>query len=865
MKKVHIIPHMHWDREWYFSTEESRILLVNNMEEIFEVLEGNPDYPCFLLDGQTAILEDYLAVKPQAKDRIKKLVQTGKLLIGPWYTQTDEMIVGGESIVRNLLYGSKDCEAFGEAMKIGYLPDSFGQSAQLPQILNGFDIKHFIFWRGASERLGTDKTEFYWESDEGSRVLVQLLPLGYAIGKYLPEEEEALQTRMKKYFPVLDKGSTNGNVILPNGHDQMPIQQNIFEVMETLKRLYPDREFLLSSYMDSFAALSSSLPTVRGEMLDGKYMRVHRSIFSSRMDIKAANTRIENKIVDILEPLAAIAYSLGFEYHHGLIELIWKEVLKNHAHDSIGCCCSDKVHQEIMNRFVLAEEKIDRLIDFYKRKISDAIATDRKEDIVTAFNLLSYERVDTINAVVTTKQTAFILEDANGSEIPFELVEKVRLDPGLVDRQLVHYENYEPFWQYHIQFKAAIPAMGYKAFFIVPQENEMEAAITEKDWIETDYYHIKVNANGTLTIFDKEIGLKLENVLLLETSGDDGDEYDFSPVLNEEPNIHKNASASFVIMENSYEAQIYIKVKLPLPKDLQDREDNRNSVISEIKWNITIPFDKPIINVAGAIHNNAKDYRLRTYIPSKIAAAVSVSDNQFGSIKRSVLDPAIQYWEEEGWDERPDAIYPMLSYVSLCNDYYTVSTLTNSIREYEIVGAESDTIALTLLRSVGYLGKENLVRRPGRPSGIKLSTPDSQMIGQLNVEFAVSTKKGAQNTGKLAKEYRSRIQTYNKIPYNAMKLNTAVKQTPLSFSLLQDTNSANVLSTLKKAEKEEGLILRLYNPTEKEVESSFILKTKYKDIFLCQLNENIICPLAMDTNTISICIKPNQVQTILIK
>lgn len=866
MKKVHIIPHMHWDREWYFSTEESRILLVNNMAEIFEVLEGNPDYPCFLLDGQTAILEDYLAVKPQDKDRIKKLVQAGRLLIGPWYTQTDEMIVGGESIVRNLLYGRKDCEAFGEAMKIGYLPDSFGQSAQMPQILNGFDIKHFIFWRGASERLGTDKTEFYWESDEGSKVLVQLLPLGYAIGKYLPVEEEALRTRMNKYFPVLDKGSTNGSVILPNGHDQMPIQRNIFNCLDILRGMYPDREFVLSSYMDSFADLPPCLPTVQGEMLDGKYMRVHRSIFSSRMDIKAANTRVENKIVDILEPLAVIAYSLGFEYHHGLIELIWKEVLKNHAHDSIGCCCSDKVHQEIMNRFVLAEEKIDRLIDFYKRKITDAIATDRNEDILTAFNLLSYERLDTINAVVTTKETAFILEDENGFEVPFELVEKVSLDPGLVDRQLVHYENYEPFWQYHIQFTAAIPAMGYKAFFIVPQEKEMEAVITEPDCIETDYYHIKVNANGTLTIFDKDIGIELENVLLLETSGDDGDEYDYSPVLNEEPYIHNNACASFVMTENRYEAQINIKVKIPLPKDLQDRENYISSVITEVDWNITIPFDKPIINVAGNIKNNAKDYRLRTYIPSKIAAAVSVSDNQFGSIKRSVLDPAFLSWEEEGWDERPDSIYPMLSYVSLCNDSYTVSALTNSIREYEIVGAESDTIALTLLRSVGYLGKENLVRRPGRPSGIKLPTPDSQMIGQLKVEFAVSTKKGTQNTGQLAKECRSRIETYNKIPYNAMKLNAAVQQTPHCFSLLQETEpSANVLSTVKKAEKEEGLILRIYNPTEKEVVSSFILKTKYKGIFLCQLNENIICPLEMKENTISICIKPNQVQTILIK
>ncbi len=68
-KNVHVIAHMHWDREWYFTTEESRILLVNNMEEILDRLENDPNYPYYLLDGQTAILEDYFDVKPENKNR----------------------------------------------------------------------------------------------------------------------------------------------------------------------------------------------------------------------------------------------------------------------------------------------------------------------------------------------------------------------------------------------------------------------------------------------------------------------------------------------------------------------------------------------------------------------------------------------------------------------------------------------------------------------------------------------------------------------------------------------------------------------------------------------------------------------------
>ncbi|MDO5427186.1 MAG: hypothetical protein Q4F54_05995 [Coriobacteriia bacterium] len=134
--------------------------LVNNMQEILDMLETHKDYCCYVLDGQTVVLEDYLSVKPEDEPRIKKLVQADRLKIGPWYTQTDEMVVAGESIVRNLLYGKLDCDKFGGRMMIGYLPDSFGQSAAMPKILNGFGIDKSLFWRGYSECLGINQTEF---------------------------------------------------------------------------------------------------------------------------------------------------------------------------------------------------------------------------------------------------------------------------------------------------------------------------------------------------------------------------------------------------------------------------------------------------------------------------------------------------------------------------------------------------------------------------------------------------------------------------------------------------------------------------------------------------------------------------------
>ncbi|MGG0176419.1 mannosylglycerate hydrolase [Gottfriedia acidiceleris] len=865
MKKVHIVPHMHWDREWYFTTEESRILLINNMEEIMEMLETNPDYPYYVLDGQTAILEDYFAVKPENKERVKKLVQEGRLIIGPWYTQTDEMIVGGESIVRNLLYGMKDCEEFGESMKIGYLPDSFGQSAQMPMILNGFNIKYSIFWRGTSQRHGTNKTEFYWETDDGSKVLVQLFPLGYAIGKYLPEDEEVLQSRIDKYFTVLDRGATSDHIILPNGHDQMPIQKNIFTIIEKLQNLYPERDFFLSKYENVFENLETQndLDTLKGEFLDGKYMRVHRSIYSTRMDIKAANTRIENKITNILEPLASIAYRLGFEYHQGLIELIWKEIMKNHAHDSIGCCCSDKVHREILNRFYLAEEKVDQLINFYKRKIVDSMDTTNEHDRITLFNLLPYERTEVVTTSVMTKLKSFKLVDHESNEIDYEIIESKVTDPGLIDRQIVHYGNYDPFIEYTIQLKDNIPSMGYKTYFVEENDDVIKKITYSTNEIETDFYRITVNSNGTLNIFDKQIKQIFTNVLRLENGGDDGDEYDYSPLLNEELLYSDYVIAETKIQQNRFGVTIDIKYTLAVPSNLVKRKKQIIDSAVDVHIVVNVPNHKRLLEVKFEIDNQAKDHRLRVLIPTNIASAISVSDNQFGSIKRDVVDSSIHVWEEENWDERPDPIYPMLSYVGLLDNDFGVSVLTNSTREYEIVGEKFDTIAITLFRSVGFLGKEEMVRRPGRPSGIKLPTPDSQMIGKLSLEFAIATYNKEENVARIAKEYLTPVVAYNKIPYDAMKLNESVVKTPLEFSFFRERSANVVLSTLKKAEKVDKFVIRFYNSSENEEYAFLQFNGEIDQVYTVNLNEEVKEDVFVNDYQVGINVRTNQVKSIL--
>lgn len=820
VSRVHITPHMHWDREWYFTTEASRILLVNNMEEILTRLEQDDEYKYYVLDGQTAVLEDYFAVKPENRPRVKALVQAGKLIIGPWYTQTDTTIVSGESIVRNLMYGIRDCMAFGEPMKIGYLPDSFGMSAQLPHIYNGFGITRTMFWRGCSERHGTDKTEFLWQSMDGSEVTAQVLPLGYAIGKYLPEDEAGLRKRLDSYFDVLENASVTKEILLPNGHDQMPLQQNIFAVMDKLREIYPQRTFVMSRFEEVFERIDAhrhELATLKGEFIDGKYMRVHRTIGATRMDIKIAHARIENKIVNILEPLATLAWTLGFEYHHGLLEKMWKEILKNHAHDSIGCCCSDKVHREIVSRFELAEDMADNLIAFYMRKIVDNMPQSDADKLVM-FNLIPWPREEVINTTVRLRASQFRLRDDKGNDIPYFIRSARELDPGLIDRQIVHYGNYEPFMEFDIQVSQILPSMGYRTLFIEPHlaGNVLAPAKETQALLENAFWQIDINDDGTLRLRDKETGLIYDRVLEIEESSDDGDEYDYSPSREEWRLTSAQGQHDVEVTHEGWQSRAVIRHRMAVPANLAERSARQLSGTLGTEFEVTLSQNSRRIDVEVRLDNQADDHRVRVLIPTPIHTHEVLADTQFGTLIRPVQDEAMNTWQEEGWKEAPVPVWNLLNYAVLQERRNGMALFTEGLREFEVVGDDTKTFALTLLRGVGLLGKEDLLLRPGRPSGIKMPVPDSQVRGFISARFSLFSFSGTpENAGvaQQAKAWLTPVQCYNKIPWDAMKLNRSAFLTPESYSLLALSPTGCLLSTLKKAEDRDELILRLYNPS----------------------------------------------------
>ncbi len=350
--------------------------------------------------------------------------------------------------------------------------------------------------------------------------------------------------------------------------------------------------------------------------------------------------------------------------------------------------------------------------------------------------------------------------------------------------------------------------MGYKTFLVKEKQGEVSVTATvTTQKAENEFYSITANANGSLNITDKQTNVTYNNVLTIEDGSDDGDEYDFSPLEDDFVLSSDNVDADVTMQTMGDKTVIVSSFTMPVPKDLDSRKAKVIDGEIDVKLKVTLRAKSKMIDIKVTIANKAKDHRVRLLVPNGIATNYSISDNQFGSIKRLVVDEAMAVWEQEKWDERPDSIYPMLSYVTT-DTQNGLAVLTNSVREYELIGDGFGTIAVTLFRGVGVLGKENLFRRPGRPSGIKLETPDSQLLTTLNFDLALVAKD--EHIAKNAKEYLTPFVYYNKMPYNAMKLNDAEFNTPYEYSMFEIKGDDFVLSTLKKAEKQDGLILRAY-------------------------------------------------------
>ncbi len=817
-KNVFVFPHTHWDREWYFTIEESRSLLMHDVEEILTHLENNPEFGYFVLDGQSIVIEDYLKTRPQDEPRIRALSEAGRLKLGPWLTQTDSQVVSAESMVRNLVYGIEVAERVGPAMRMGYIPDSFGQTASLPQLLNGFGMDSAIFWRGKTERHAKD-VNFLWRGADGSQVNATNIAQGYQVAKYLESDPDVLQARMQKILTRLGGDSASDNVLLPAGHDQMPIQKSLPGLLKNLEDMNPGDAFRISTIEEYFAdtfADTADLEVYEGEFTEGKYMRVHRSIYSTRMDIKMLNASCEAELTQMLEPLLSVASHLGFDYSPSLVAEAWKTILQCHAHDSIGCCNSDRVNADIKHRFVKAGEIIRAHANMTLRLMALSIPKNEDEDLLLVFNAIPSGGTRLIEQEVFVGTRDFALLDPEGNEVPYSVVEIEDYDAQKIDRQIAHLNQHIPMFRAVISFSSTFDGLGYTSYRIVPGRGGkvIEAQATDAARVDNGILSAEVTADGITVV--RADGRQVR--VLLEESGDEGDGYDYSPppvdLILEDFTFEAQGS---VILEGT--RRMAFTAHREVPVSLDERTDGTTSTMARFEGTVELRDGEDFARIHLSHDNEVDNHRIRLKTVTGVTPEYSIANNQFGVIKRELEHPEAERFQELGWAEKPIPVYPMMSFCALAKDTAGVYVATKGLREYEATGAGRNELSVTLYRSVGDIGKDDLTRRPGRASGIKVPAPDSQLRQHLEFDLAVGFFDGEADltrASQAAHLVNTVDCTFQVKKYNDFQLNPTEKVIPTSLTWFSLDDSV-VLSTVKMTQTGAGYVVRFFNPTWDEV------------------------------------------------
>jgi alpha-mannosidase len=690
--RVHVYAHTHWDREWYRPFERFRMQLVGVVDRILQVLDTDPRFATFVLDGQTIVLEDYLELRPEEAPRIRRLVGAGRLEIGPWHVLPDEFLVSGESLVRNLLEGRRVASRFGDPIAVGYLPDPFGHVAQLPAILRGFGIDNAIFSRGMGDEHAGTGNEFRWESPSGVDVLalVQGSPYtsGYCNAELLGRGHDVRDLAgyecVAELAPYLARHARTDAMLLAAGCDHETIQEQLPQIVDMLAELLPGADVQITG-LDAYVATvrdaerrseqaGAPLQRHRGELRGSLHAPILSSIFSARIPLKQDNDRVQALLERHVEPLMAVAVAAGARRARDVEPFLrhaWRLVLENHPHDSIGGCSIDEVHREMPARTLRAEAVAHGLVEDLR------IATGLGEQAV----------------VHDAEGLGGIAEGADGSLVAvrpgspgrLQPLEQLQLDSGA-----------------RIVDDSTVEAGGTIARVVDGRlEIERDGRTVALDWVD---------------------------------EGDAGDEYDFGRVPGDEPIV---APARVVAVHEPAPgiAQLVVEHVLRVPAALgperHARADER--VELAIRTSVRVSAATPLAQLVTTLDNAALDHRLRLR-----AAVDELNDDDviealghFAIVRRPVrpAEPA------GGWRQQP----PGLDHCAGAVRAGGVLLAGRGIHEYE---ASAGRLELTVLRSVGWLSRDDVPGRPGH-AGPQLATPGAQCLGRHRVDLAVGIGDGA--------------------------------------------------------------------------------------------------------------------------
>ena len=775
-RQVHVIPHTHWDREWYKPFPIFRMQLVELLDGLLPQLEADASYGHFQLDGQLAVVDDYLEIRPSERGRLAALNAAGRLSMGPWYTLPDEFLVSGETLVRDLQLGTSIAEGFGGSMPVGYLPDMFGHVSQMPQILAGFGLDDAVVWRGVPAAI--DAPAFWWEAPDGTRVRAAYLADGYGNGARVPDDGAGLIEQLDAFCEA--QGARAGDPILwMNGTDHLLPQPHLGRVVAEANAAGERYRIAVTSLADHLASTpSEGLPTWRGELRSGARSNLLMGVASCRVDVKQAAARAERWLERIAEPLAA-CWQPADAHPSAFLASAWRDVIRNAAHDSICGCSADEVNDAVLHRYAESTRVAEAITE---RALIRVLAGAQQGGVVV--NPSARERAGVVAAVLPgdvapphTQQLSVrpALERSEPIErrtavpvIQRAIVDDPRVSHATIDEQadgtivatihadrgpktqdmtalrtrlealaaadptgIVHLQVARPRATQEVLLRTEpVPGFGWRG--LAPADLGTTAVRSSGQGLSNGILTvIPDQGDGTFALTDHRTGVTVHGLGALVDDGDAGDTYNWSPP-DHDGAIVRPADVDVLVSEaGPVRGRIDIVRTYRWPTHI---EDGRRCGNVEVRTTtrVELAAGDDLVRLSVRFENRSRDHRVRMWFPLPTPVDGSEAECAFGTVRRGLT-------AEGGPNEVGLPTFPSRRFVGAGG----LTVVHEGLCEYELVDivgegddARAGALAITLLRSVGLISAGPMAMR-ALPAGPPTPTPGAQVQGHHELRLAV--------------------------------------------------------------------------------------------------------------------------------
>ena len=872
--EIHLVTHTHWDREWYRTAEVFRQRLVDLVDELIGAPPRQGEG--FLLDGQAIVLDDYLAVRPD-RARLESLLRDGRIEAGPWYVLPDELIPGGEALVRNLLVGRATLAALGATSPpVLYCPDSFGHPAALPEIAVGFGLPLIILWRGYGGSRWPRGDVVRWRAPSGAEALVFHLPRdGYELGSSLPTEPVAARARWELIRAALVPRSTVGVSLLQNGADHHARQAGRDEAVRLVQEFAEEsKDRVYSSSMRAFAealiarASAQRLPTIAGELRDSYgYTWTLQGTFAARAAQKRANAMAERSLIREAEPWSALAWFAGSMSRQHHLRAAWKSLLEAHPHDTLCGTSTDDVATAMDGRVRAA------------RAQADAITMDSIEDLLGRDRDAGRERDDMQSAIVIRNDAA---RPRAGIAI-VEVIEKLADEPvgpasaggpnfddlagahsttpsdpkgmqvlgSCVRRDRIESPRRYPDSDIVRVTTGAVTVGEVPAMSLTALSSPGVLLVTPSDRVRVSASEMSntiVNCRfegGALTV--ESGGRAIVKAVRFEDLSDAGDLYTSS--VGDEV-----AKASFVKQRIAHRGPLIGEVTQQWK--LSPISDMPPARRGEIEVTFRVTAGSPTLEILANGVNAATDHRLRFGIATGVASATVVADAAFGPIERVPLEIT----SAERKVEAAPATAPLHRYVSLFSPKAGATVFSDGLVEYEVDA--KGVVWITLLRAVGDLSRNDLKERPGH-AGWPVDTPAAQSIGPFDARFGLLVH-GARMPATIDEIEREADRFLHPLRGST---NRSVLKPPTQVGGPELSGTGLALSTVKQSEDGLWLVLRCVNLVDRAQVGRWTLPRRIVEAKLARLDETPLTDLPQGENqsVVEFSASPRAVVTVLVR